>query len=227
MDLIRQAQNNGQRALSEFHSKRVLKAYGIPVTREFLVQTAEEAVDAADRIGYPVAVKACAWELMHKSDLGCVELGLADADAVARAFRRIEDRVRMPLEGILIQEMVAGSRELVAGLNRDPQFGACVMLGFGGTMAEVVDDTVFRIAPFDGAEAMDMIGDLRSRAMLEAFRGQSPADLEALSNVLMGLGELGLARDTVSEIDINPLIVSPEGRICAADALIVLEGGRP
>lgn len=225
MDPIRNAAENGWTSLSEHSSKQVLAAWDIPVTREILAQDAEGAASAAGEIGYPVALKPCARDLMHKSELGCIELGLSGPEAVAEAFGRIEQKVDTPLEGILVQEMVSGGRELVAGVSRDPQFGPCVMLGFGGVMTEVIADTAFRVAPLDMVEAMDMIRDLKYRAMLDAFRGQAPADLEALCRILTALGDLGLERPEVREIDINPLIVSPDGAVKAVDALMVLEGG--
>ena len=224
MDPIERAVGNGWTSLSEYASKQVLGAWDIPVARERLVQTTEEALAAAGEIGYPVVLKPCARDLMHKSELGCIELGLSAPEAVVQAFGRIREKIDAPLEGILVQEMIAGGRELVAGLSRDPQFGACVMLGFGGVMTEVIADTVFRVAPFDRVEAMDMIRDLRYGAMLDAFRGQAAADLDSLCQILTSLGRFGLERPEVAEVDINPLIVSPEGAVTAADALIILGG---
>ena len=224
MDPIKTAVDNGWTSLSEYTSKQVLAAWDIPVTREVLVQNTEAAVAAAEEIGYPVALKPCSRDLMHKSELDCIELGLAGPEAVEQAFGRIREKIKTPLEGILVQEMVAGGRELMAGLSRDPQFGVCVMLGVGGVMAEVIADTVFRVAPFDAVEAMDMIRDLKCRAMLDAFRGQAPADANTLCRVLTSLGRLGLDRPEIREIDINPLIISPNGALTAVDALIILEG---
>ncbi|BBO70671.1 hypothetical protein DSCA_46010 [Desulfosarcina alkanivorans] len=224
MDPIDRAVEKGWTSLSEHTSKQVLEEWGIPVTREALVQNIQEAETAAQEIGYPVALKPCARDLMHKSELDCIELGLSGPDEVGQAFGRIREKINAPIEGILVQEMVAGSRELVAGLSRDPQFGACVMLGFGGVMTEVIADTVFRVAPFDEVEAMDMIRDLRYRAMLDAFRGQAPADSDTLCRILTSLGHLGIKRPEIGEIDINPLIISPDGAVTAVDALIVLEG---
>ncbi len=235
MNLIEAALANGQTALSEFQSKQLLSSMGIPITREELVQTADDAVSAAERIGYPVVLKACAWELMHKSEHGCIELNLTTPEAVRKAYNKICEKTNsplngiqplesvLPLEGVLVQEMVEGQRELVIGLSRNPQFGACVMMGFGGIMTEVIKDTVFRVAPFDKVEALDMIHSLKTKPMLAAFRGQKPADLTALCQILMALGHLGLSEESISEIDINPLIISPDGTIKAVDALIILE----
>jgi acetate---CoA ligase (ADP-forming) subunit beta len=224
MDPIKTAVDSGWTSLSEYSSKQVLGTWDIPVTREVLVQDSEEAVAAAEKIGYPLVLKPCSRDLMHKSELNCIELGLSGPEAVIQAFGRIREKINTPLEGILVQEMVAGNRELVAGLSRDPQFGVCVMLGFGGVMAEVVAEPVFRVAPFDENEAMDMIRDLKYRAMLDAFRGQAPADVEILCRILVSLGSLGLERPEIGEIDINPLIISPDGTVKAVDALIILEG---
>jgi hypothetical protein len=118
--------------------------------------------------------------------------------------------------------MVPGQRELVIGLNRDPQFGPCVMLGIGGIMTEVFQDTVFRMAPLDMIEAKDMAEELRFKAILGAFRGQKPVDMEMLCRTLIAVGQIGLELEAVSELDVNPMIVTPQGRVVAADALVVL-----
>lgn len=222
MNTIQPNIQNGRKALSEFHSKNMLRDHGIPTTTEELVQHPEEALQAAERIGYPVALKACSPELMHKSEIGCVELGLAGPDAVRTAYDRILKKMSFPLEGVLVQEMLAGQREIVVGLTRAPQFGPCVMVGLGGIMAEVMKDTAFRVAPFDRVEAMDMLDELKARPLLDAFRGQAPADLETICRVLTAVGRIGLEHDEIAEIDINPLIISTDGTVTAADALIVL-----
>ncbi|RJQ73639.1 MAG: carboxylate--amine ligase [Desulfobacteraceae bacterium] len=223
-DLIRSAQSKGDQALSEYGAKRVLEAYGIPVTRESLVQTRDEAVTAARAIGYPVVVKACSPRLMHKSEAGAVALGIPDDATLLKTYDRITASVKPPLEGVLIQEMVHGQRELVVGLTRDPQFGPCVMLGLGGVLTEALKDMVFRVAPFDHTEALDMMDELRSKAILEQFRGQAPADRKTLSEILIAIGRIGLERAEIDEIDVNPIIIDPLGRIKAVDALFVLAG---
>ena len=222
MDWIREAVERGRSALSEHKAKKLLEAYGIPVTREILVQGPDEAVSAAEELGYPVVLKACSDELLHKSEQDAVVLNLSGPDAV----RDVYDRVAAPggpaLEGVLVQEMVPGPRELALGLIRDPQFGPCVMVGMGGVMTEVLEDTAFRVAPFDRTEAEDMVRELRFSKALGSFRGQSPVDLETLTNALTALGRIGLELEAVAEIDVNPMIVTPEGRVKAADALVAL-----
>ncbi len=221
-DLIQSGLKRGQKALSEYESKKVLGLYGIPVTKEKLCHSADEAVSAASGLGFPVVLKACSAELMHKSERGCIELNLRGEGNVRGAYERIIRSIDVELEGVLVQEMVAGQRELVVGLTRDSQFGPCVMLGMGGVMTEVFKDTVFRMAPFDMIEAKDMAEELRFKAVLGAFRGQKPVSMEILCRTLVAVGQIGLELETVSELDINPMIITPEGRLVAVDALVVL-----
>ena len=221
-DLIRPALDRGQPALSEYESKKLLSLYGIPVAREKLSRSADEAVSAAADLGFPVVLKGCSPELMHKSERGCIELNLRSEGDVRKAYGRIISSVDLELEGVLVQEMVSGQRELVVGLTRDPQFGPCVMLGIGGMMTEVFEDIAFRMAPFGKIEAKDMSEELRFKAILGAFRGQKPVDMDMLCRILIAVGQIGLELDAVSELDINPMIITPEGRVVAADALVVL-----
>jgi succinyl-CoA synthetase beta subunit len=221
-DLIRSALTREQQALSEYESKKLLSLYGIPVTREKLSNNADEAVAAATEIGFPVVLKACSPELMHKSEHGCIALNLRSEGDVREAYGRIVESVDLDLEGVLVQEMVPGQRELVIGLIRDRQFGPCVMLGIGGMMTEVFEDTVFRMAPVDMTEAKDMTEELRYKKILGAFRGQKPVDMDTLCRALIAVGQIGLEREAVSELDVNPLIITPEGRVVAVDALVVL-----
>jgi succinyl-CoA synthetase beta subunit len=221
-DLIRSALDRGQPALSEYESKKLLSLYGIPVTREKLSNNADEAVAAATEIGFPVVLKACSPELMHKSEHGCIALNLRSEGDVREAYGRIVESVDLDLEGVLVQEMVPGQRELVIGLIRDRQFGPCVMLGIGGMMTEVFEDTVFRMAPVNMTEAKDMTEELRFKKILGAFRGQKPVDMDTLCRALIAVGQIGLEREAVSELDVNPLIITPEGRVVAVDALVVL-----
>jgi succinyl-CoA synthetase beta subunit len=222
-ELVRSARERGRKALSEHESKQLLAAYGIPVTREVLARDGAEAASVAETVGYPVALKACSAELLHKSEQDAVLLHLGDSEAVRRGAARILASSPVALDGVLVQEMVPGNRELVLGLSRDPQFGPCVMLGLGGVLTEILEDTAFRVAPFDETEAEDMTRELRSSALLGPFRGQEPVDREALCRALVAMGRIGLELEPVAEVDVNPIIVTPRGRIVAADALVVLK----
>jgi len=222
-DLIAAALASGRKALSEYQSKLFLRQYGIPVTREKLTHSADEALAAAEMLAWPVVLKACSPELMHKSEVGCIELGIRSSSDVRAAYRRITESAASMLDGVLVQEMIPGPRELVLGLTRDAQFGPCVMFGLGGVMAEIYRDTVFRVAPFDRIEAADMLEELKAKAVLGPFRGQAAANRDTLCRCLEALGRIGLDNPTVSEIDVNPIMIDPQGRVVAVDALVILE----
>jgi acetate---CoA ligase (ADP-forming) subunit beta len=221
--IIQSAFQRGQSALSEYDSKKVLACYDIPITGEGLARNEADAVSIAETLGFPVALKACSSQMLHKTEHGGVLLHMSDAKAVREGYRRIVEQAAAPLDGVLIQEMVSGNRELLLGLIRDPQFGPCVMLGIGGIFTEVLEDTAFRVAPIGQGDAADMARELRASALLGEFRGQAPADMDTLFLFLTALGRIGMELDSVAEIDINPAIIRPNGDLIAADALIVLD----
>lgn len=218
--LLQHARERGLRTLSEHDSKKIIAAIGIPVTREELCATREAAQAAAARIGFPVACKGCGADATHKTELGIVRLGLESVEAVGRAWDDIRS-TGAAIEGVLVQEMVKGDRQLVMGLVRDPQFGPCVMFGIGGIFTEAIRDVSFRIAPLTELDAREMIDEIRMRKVLGEFRGSPPVDRTVLAGALVALGDLGMAREEIAEIDINPLVVTG-GCPVAVDALVVL-----
>ena len=220
--LIEAALARRQPALSEFESKLLLAAYGLPVVREGLAVSMAAAGRFAETIGFPVAAKGCSPLLQHKTEAEVIDLDIAGKAALRRAYHRISAAAPVALDGILVQEMVRGTRELAMGLVRDPQFGPCVMFGLGGVLTEVLDDTGFRVAPFDRLEAKELIGEIRAKAILGAFRGEQPADSGQLCDGLLALARIGCEHPQIAEIDINPLIVRPSGHIIAVDALVIL-----
>ncbi|MBI5583193.1 MAG: acetate--CoA ligase family protein [Deltaproteobacteria bacterium] len=220
MNWIKQALARGAASLTEFESKQLLSGYGIPVTRELEASTPEAALQAAAEIGYPVALKGAGVGLLHKTEAGLVHLNLKNAEEVAEAYGAVTGDPAV--SQVLVQEMISGERELVAGLTRDPQFGPCVMFGLGGIFTEILKDVVFRVAPLSRWDARQMLEDLRGREILGALRGLPPADLEALAAILIALGRIGLENPELREIDINPLLIQGDGRPIAVDALIVL-----
>ena len=207
-------------ALSEHESKSLLARYRIPVVREDLVESLDDALEAARRVGFPVVLKACGPGLAHKTELGVVELNLCDGTAVREAYERIIKRMPGKLDGLLVQEMARGSRELICGLTRDEQFGPCVMLGLGGIFVEAVRDVVFRVAPIELRDAFQMMDDLKGRELLGEFRGKKAVDRDALGQILVSLGRIGIEEAEVQSVDINPLIVR-DGMPVAVDALVV------
>jgi acyl-CoA synthetase (NDP forming) len=222
-ELIREARANGQTSLNEADSKRLLAPLGIPVVEERVAADAAAAVEEAQSIGFPVALKGLGAKLSHKTERGLVRLNLVDPAAVEAAAAEMAAVAADDLEGFLIQPMISGRRELVAGLLRDRDFGPVVMLGLGGIFTEALDDVVFRLAPIAEAEADVMLSSLSSSSLLGPFRGESAADRDALIQTLVGLSRLGAAFDEVAEVDINPLVVSPDGQVTAVDALVVLD----
>lgn len=210
--------------LSEFESKRLLAESGIPIPAERLVFSPKEAVLAAEELCYPVALKLCGRGIAHKTERKLVRLDLTDEDDVNT---QAEDLLaqRGPGEehaGVLVSNMIQGRRELIVGLERDPQFGPCVMLGLGGVFAEALGDVAFAVAPLAPHDADDLIDALAYAQILGRFRGEPEVDRAALGAILETLGRIGQDRPDVRSIDINPLIVSGSHPV-VADALVELD----
>ncbi len=210
------ARKKGRETLGEREARAVAEAAGIPLPRSIFAGDAEAAVEAADDIGYPVVLKISSEDILHKSDAGGVKLGLEDADAVRQAFAEVMDSAReydpdAELEGVLVQQQAPEGREVIVGVNRDPQFGPLIMFGLGGTYVEVLEDVIFRVAPLSRRDAREMIEGIRASDILHAFRGQPEGDLEALEECLTRVARLAVDHPRISECDLNPLIVYPEG----------------
>ena len=218
------------RTLSEFESKQLLERHGVAVAPQRLATTPDEAVAAASDLGFPVVVKLTGDAIAHKTERGLVRLGLATPDAVAAAATDLLAAAR-PDDGevaLLVAPMVRGSRELIAGLHTDAQFGPCVMLGIGGVLAEAVADVVFRLVPIDESDAREMIDSLRGQALLGPFRGEPAVDRDALVATLVALSRPRRAGTRVVSVDVNPLVVAG-GVPIAVDGLVELapEGATP
>jgi len=223
-DLLVKALQKGQLALSEYESRKVIASAGVPIPREALVQSRDEAMDQAEKIGFPVVLKGSSPELTHKTEMGMVHVNLKNRDDVGGAFDELSGK-GIRLEGFLVQEMVEGRREFVIGLTRDPQFGPSVMFGLGGIFTEAMKDVSFRVAPLSEDDAREMIGETRAAKLLDAFRGEKAVDREILVRALVGIGHLGMKHEEIAEIDINPLIIR-DGKPIAVDALVILKAHR-
>jgi acyl-CoA synthetase (NDP forming) len=208
--------------LNENESKTILSSYGIPVVREKVVSNPDAAVRVAGELGYPVVLKALGARLMHKTERGLVFLDLKDEKAIRKAAGQAAESAGDDLEGYLIQPFMKGTREMVAGIFRDPQFGPVVMFGLGGIYTEALSDVTFRVAPLTCQDAEDMLDELKSRKILGDFRGETAVNRDQLIQTLLGLSRIALDRPDIAEIDLNPLLISREGQVCAVDALIVL-----
>jgi acetyltransferase len=212
------------RTLSEHASKELLAGYGVPFAREALAADADEAVRAAEGLGFPVVLKLEGAGIAHKTERDLVRLRLADAAAVRAAAAELFAKAR-PEDGpvrLLVAEMVRGARELIAGVARDPQFGPCVVLGLGGILTEALGDAVFAAAPLARTAALRMIDGLRTQRLLGPVRGEPALEREALAELLVALGRVAAERPDVASVDLNPLIVR-DGRPVAVDALVELD----
>ncbi|HEY4400409.1 MAG TPA: acetate--CoA ligase family protein [Acidimicrobiia bacterium] len=211
------------RTLAEHESKRVLAAAGVPVLDERVVETPNEAVDAAREVapGAAVVVKLCGEGVAHKSERDLVRLGLHGDDDVRAASTALLNAA-VPADGavgVLVAPMVHGSRELIAGVLRDPQFGPCVMIGVGGVLAEALADVAFRLVPVERVDAGEMLDDLAAQPLLGPVRGEPPVDRRAVADVLLALSRLAVENADIVSVDVNPLVVV-DGRPVAVDALV-------
>ncbi len=209
-------------ALNEYDSKQLLKKYGIPVVNEMVVSNREEAVRAALSIGFPVVLKGLGSTLLHKTERGLVHVNLTNPQAVDEAALAIISEAKEALDGLLVQPHIPAKREFVAGLFQDETFGPVIMFGLGGIFAEALSDVSFRLAPLSEIDAVEMIGEIKAETLLKNFRGEAAANREQLVQILLGLSRIGTEEPKISEIDINPLMVTATGEVCAVDALAVM-----
>ncbi len=218
------AQGGEGRILDEFAAKALLRDYGVPTADEFRVETLDDALAAAERLGYPIVLKGLPENVTHKSEAGLVKLGLAGHSDLKAAWEKVENVA--PGCPRLVASQLKGTRELVVGMSRFPGFGPCVMLGVGGIFTEAIRDVSFRAAPVVRDDLKIMPDSLRMKRLFDAQRGLPPVDREALADILEGVGRLALEHPEVAEIDINPLIVV-DGKPIAVDALVVLKQPTP
>ena len=221
MKIIDEAIKMGRPALSEYESKQLLSTYKIPVTKEALVGNRESLIDAIGKIGYPVVLKGCSPDIAHKTEKGLIRVDIRTEDEALTAFQEIHAGMNGTENSVLVQELIRGKRELVAGLTRDPQFGPCVMFGLGGIFTEILKDISFRVAPLEKYDALEMMQEIRGRKILDAVRGMETVDLDMLADIMLTIGKIGMENKKIKEIDINPLIIS-NGKPVAVDALVVL-----
>lgn len=210
--------------LSEHETKKLLARYGIPVTKESIAASADEALAIALNIGTPVAMKISSPDIPHKSDVGGVALNV-EREYVRQTYSAMISRITKALpdariEGILVQQMAHG-HETIVGLKKDEQFGHAIMFGLGGIFVEVYRDVTFRVAPIERGDALDMISEIKGYPILKGIRGRKPADVEAIASVLVSVSQMA-EKENIIELDINPLMVNESGAI-AVDARAMVE----
>ena len=227
-EIIKRAYEEGRKHLLEPEAKMVCAEYDIPVPRFKVATSPEEAVKAAEEIGYPVVLKIVSPDVIHKSDVGGVLLNVLDADAVREGYKRILDTVKghVPdarIVGILVEEMAPkGVVEVIVGAIKDPQFGQTLMFGLGGVFVEVLKDVTFRVAPIDEREAREMVSEIKAYPILKGYRGQPPADVDTIVRILVNASRLVMDHPEIKEMDLNPIIVYERGAK-TVDARIILE----
>lgn len=220
-----------RRVLGEAESRLVLDAYGVSLIPGALARNAEEAVEAAERLGFPVVMKVVSPQILHKSDVGGIRLNLKSPGEVREAFSEMMTRLQslLPhadLEGVLIEAMAPAGHEVIIGMRRDPNFGPVMMFGLGGIYVELFRDVAFRVAPLTHDDALEMIFETRAGRLLSGFRNQPTADLEAILDAILRLSHLALDFPEIQEAEINPLLVRPKGGgAVALDCRILLENG--
>jgi acetyltransferase len=217
VETFERVRREGRAKIGDAEARTILEAYRIPVPAAKLCKTAEEAVAFADEIGYPVVMKIASPDILHKTDIGGVRLNVRTAVDVRDSFDLITFRATryMPdaeIWGCLVQQQVHGGREVIIGMNRDPQFGPLVMFGLGGIYVEALKDVTFRIAPFSRQDAMEMMREMRSYNLLRGVRGEARSDLTAIADTLLKVSQLVVDFPDIVELDINPLIVFEEGK---------------
>jgi acetyltransferase len=230
LEVIREVENKGEGRLNEYEGKRLLKAYGIPTAEEGLVTSLEEAVEIADKIGYPVVAKLISPDIPHKTEAGVVALNIEAESKLRVVFQELMDRAKAfnpdaRVDGVLIQEMVSEPGvETIVGVSHEKPFGPTILFGLGGVFVEAMQDVAIRILPITRKDAEDMVQQIRGYTLLKGTRGRNPVDMEALYSVLLKAGCLAYdLKEIIAEIDINPLIVMEDGKgTRAVDALVLL-----
>jgi len=209
----------GRTNLLEEEGLEILSAYGFPLPKSILAKTEDEAVEAANNIGYPTVMKIASPQIVHKSDAGGVKVNLSSDEEVRDAFKVIVDNAKKyddkaEIKGVLIVEMVKGGKEMIIGSKLEPGFGPVVMLGMGGIYVEILKDVTFRLAPFTDQEANDMISSIKTKKLLEGVRGEKPSDVEKLSECIQRLSQLVTDFREIKELDMNPVLVMEKGEGC-------------
>jgi acyl-CoA synthetase (NDP forming) len=222
-------ETRGSGWLTTEEARQLLSAMGLPVAPGGVAHTADEAVELARQIGFPVAVKLASHLIVHKTEMGGIALNLGDEGAVRQAFDAIRNRLaehdnRQAMEGVLVQPMVSGGVEVMVGVTTDPSFGPLIAFGLGGIHVEILGDVRFRVTPLTDRDASEMVREIRGFRLLEGYRGHPPADVKALEEVLMRLSLLVEETPEITELDLNPIFALPPGHGCQiVDARIRVE----
>lgn len=228
-EIISKALSENRSKLLEHEAYKILEEYNIPVPGYGLATSVEEAVELAEKIGYPVVLKIVSPDIVHKSDVGGVILNLKSGEEVKKAFNQIMENIKKhapkaKIAGVLVQEMVPQDVEVIVGSTRDPIFGPVVMFGLGGVFVEVLRDVSFRVVPLTERDAEEMITEIKAKKILEGYRHIKPRDKKAIINIILGVSEIMEKNPEIAELDLNPIMVFPEGQGAkVADVRIIVK----
>jgi len=225
--LLKEILDCGRKTLLETEAKTLCMEYDIPVTRFKLVKDEENAAKQAEALGFPVVLKIVSPDIVHKSDVGGVIVGVKSLNEVKKSYREIMNNImkhkpEAKIVGVLVQEMAPAGTEVIVGSIKDPQFGPAIMFGLGGVFVEVLKDVTFRIAPITEDEAAEMISEVKAYPLLKGYRNSPPADLKAITKILVNTSRLVTEHPEIKELDLNPIMVYEKGAK-AVDARIILE----
>jgi acyl-CoA synthetase (NDP forming) len=227
-EIVDAARREGRILLTEVEAKQVLKEAGVNVVDSLLAKSKDDAQRIADELGYPVVLKIVSPDIVHKSDIGGVKLGLADRDAVAAAYEEVISAAKKAspeanVHGVSVQPMAKEGLEIIVGMTKDPQFGPVLMFGLGGVLVEVLKDVAFRIVPLTRRDATQMIHEIKGYPLLEGYRGQEPANVPMIEDTILKVSGFVEQHPEIKELDLNPIFAYKDG-LAAVDARVVLEG---
>ncbi|MEM3715493.1 MAG: acetate--CoA ligase family protein [Nitrososphaeria archaeon] len=228
LEICSKALNEGRNWLLEPEAKEICRIYGLPVTKLGVARNEEELLKLSKEIGYPIVLKILSPNILHKSDVGGVLVGLKNETEVLNGYRQIINNVKKNkpdaiINGVVVQEMAPPSTEVIIGVTKDPQFGHAIMFGLGGIFVELFKDVSFRIIPITKRDAEEMIREIKGYALLKGYRGKPPADVNSLINTLLTASQIIEENHEISEMDLNPILVYESG-IKIVDARIVIGG---
>jgi acyl-CoA synthetase (NDP forming) len=226
-EILKQARKENRTQLTEIESKQLIKEAGIPVVEAKLAQTKTEAISLSKKMDFPVVLKIVSPDVIHKSDSGGVELGLASVAQVGKAYSKILSAIKKhypkaKIQGVSVQKMARPGVEVIIGMTKDAQFGPVLMFGLGGILVEVLKDVAFRIVPLTKRDAHEMIKDIKGYPVLEGYRGQEPADVAFLEDLILKVSDFVDKNPEIKELDLNP-VFAYKNRAVAVDARVILE----
>lgn len=224
--ILKQAIEQKRDLLTEIESKDLLKEIGIPVIETKLAKTKREAIDLSRKLGFPIVLKIASPDVIHKSDAGGVKLDLKNVTQVSRAYSEILTSIRQAfpqasIQGVSVQKMARSGIEVIIGISQDAQFGPVIMFGIGGILVEIIKDVSFRIIPLTERDAVEMIREIKGYQLLQGYRGQEPANIPKLEQLILKISQFIEQNPQIKELDLNPIYAYQDGAV-VVDARIIL-----